>query len=204
MVLAGIAGYVAYRLFQVESKRDERLEKLAFEQQATSVGVWMEGTSKLIIANLSPLPVYRFGVRYRAEFNKSMAIIGGAKISDAQTELLTDKLARYANIDLHQFSRAALKPGEHLDCALPTIDWLGFRDYAETKLWSDEDLDRKQLSLEPRTPAGREVLATLPDESLYAHFDLFVDVYFTDNARQKWRRDPDGGLDPLETPPLWD
>ncbi|MEV4411410.1 hypothetical protein [Catellatospora sp. NPDC049609] len=67
MVLAGIAGYVAYRLFMVESERDRKADAIQRQQiidklreQAASIGFWQDiKTGHLCIFNASPLPIYR-------------------------------------------------------------------------------------------------------------------------------------------------
>src|SRR5688572_3368147 len=70
MVLAGIAGYVAYRLFKVESERDRKVELLqarqaeeSMRQQAASVGFWLDPSGSAHIFNASPLPIYDVNLR---------------------------------------------------------------------------------------------------------------------------------------------
>ncbi len=66
MILAGVAGYVAYRLFKVESERDQRAEQARRQQmadqardQAARIGFWKDNRSDVIkVLNASSLPVY--------------------------------------------------------------------------------------------------------------------------------------------------
>lgn len=115
MILAGIAGFVAYRLFQVESKRDERLEQLALELQANSVGVWIDN-GKLVAANLSPLPIY--GLNLEAYPEPDDFTISGLPewLTEPQHKLLGRLLAGYAAVDIGQRNgggfRAVLRPGQ--------------------------------------------------------------------------------------------
>src|SRR5688572_24776488 len=66
MLLAGIAGWVAYRLFKVESLRDQKAEEFRREQaeekkqdQAAKVGLWYDiDAGKMVVLNASSLPIY--------------------------------------------------------------------------------------------------------------------------------------------------
>ncbi|MFC7246042.1 hypothetical protein ACFQO7_26495 [Catellatospora aurea] len=70
MILAGIAGYVAYRLFKVESRRDEIAQQFHSDQaqerareQAAHIGFWWDDEmSGLVVHNASALPIYEVGL----------------------------------------------------------------------------------------------------------------------------------------------
>jgi hypothetical protein len=72
-LLAGVAGYIALKLYKVESERDRRAALRERSQQASLVAAWYGeyqreeydldddsyvGTTKLVVVNLSALPVY--------------------------------------------------------------------------------------------------------------------------------------------------
>jgi hypothetical protein len=81
-LLAATAGFVAYRLYKIESERDRRAEMQLIRQQAASVGVWIrddvdaldrdedepeptpEPEVTFVVANMSPLPIYRLSVHF--------------------------------------------------------------------------------------------------------------------------------------------
>lgn len=118
MVLAGIAGYVALRLFRVESRRDlrqaerdEHVRQEARRQQASAVGVWMDG-GKMIAANLSGLPIYRLKMRVRTDPKDVKSSIFRS-IEDTELDLTLSELNYYLNRSGNEgdaWSKAALKP----------------------------------------------------------------------------------------------
>ncbi|GAA2352259.1 hypothetical protein Cme02nite_26030 [Catellatospora methionotrophica] len=59
MCLAGVAGYVAFRLLKVEFERDKKAQEFLYQQQASSIGFWRDGNRHcVVVLNASPLPIY--------------------------------------------------------------------------------------------------------------------------------------------------
>jgi len=58
VILAGFAGYVAYRLFKVESERDRQAVALLLRQQAAAIGFWHDDEGVWLLSNHSALPIY--------------------------------------------------------------------------------------------------------------------------------------------------
>ncbi|WP_212829925.1 hypothetical protein [Catellatospora sp. TT07R-123] len=73
MILAGIAGYVAFRLFRVESGRDLKADEFRREQaeelvrhQATRIGFWVDSDAKqVVVLNSSELPIFRIRIVFQ-------------------------------------------------------------------------------------------------------------------------------------------
>ncbi len=70
---AGIAGWQAWRVLEVERDRDDRAEREREAVQASLVAAWPEhtvtglsgkGTSQLVVGNRSEQPIYRVTARY--------------------------------------------------------------------------------------------------------------------------------------------
>ncbi|MBQ1052110.1 hypothetical protein KBX50_27095 [Micromonospora sp. C51] len=80
MVLAGAAGFVAYRLYSVESERDLRAEELQrqqaadrLRQQAAGVGFWHDAArDTYCVFNASSLPIYQVVV-WRSSVGRNQA-----------------------------------------------------------------------------------------------------------------------------------
>ncbi|MDI1463231.1 hypothetical protein QEZ54_19810 [Catellatospora sp. KI3] len=75
MVLGGVAGIVAYRLYKVESERDRQAELLRLEQaherarhQASRIGYWYDTDERCLnVFNASSLPIYGIRVVLRQD-----------------------------------------------------------------------------------------------------------------------------------------
>ncbi|BCB75231.1 hypothetical protein GCM10022251_34120 [Phytohabitans flavus] len=92
-LLAATAGFVAYRLYRIESERDRRTEMQLARQQAASVGVWIrndveplfrdedepepapEPELTFVAANMSTLPVYRLSVHFDLGQDKALRVV---------------------------------------------------------------------------------------------------------------------------------
>jgi hypothetical protein len=57
VILAGVGGIVAYRLYKVETERDLRIAEEALRQQAAMIAFWVRG-GQVFVGNHSPLPIY--------------------------------------------------------------------------------------------------------------------------------------------------
>ncbi|NUT21365.1 MAG: hypothetical protein HOV77_19500 [Hamadaea sp.] len=68
VVLAAVAGLVAYRLFVLESARDRRDRDAARREQAAKIWVWEDESGLVSIINQSTLPV--FDVRFAVDGRK--------------------------------------------------------------------------------------------------------------------------------------
>ncbi|MEU7855218.1 hypothetical protein [Nonomuraea sp. NPDC049141] len=75
-VLALVAGWVAYRLFKIESGRDEKAREEARRAQAVKVAAWFadspdggeEFVPGALIRNASDLPIYNVHVRHTCSY----------------------------------------------------------------------------------------------------------------------------------------
>ncbi|MFG1883234.1 hypothetical protein [Micromonospora sp. NPDC049102] len=92
-LLAAIAGFVAYRLYKIESERDRRTEMQWARQQAASIGVWIrdevepldldedepepisEPELTFVVTNMSALPIYRLSVHFDLGQDRALRIV---------------------------------------------------------------------------------------------------------------------------------
>lgn len=175
MILAGIAGFIAYRLFKVETERDEKREQDALQQQANSIGVWTDD-QKLIVANLSGLPIYDVLVSYRIDTSLNGRDGIGFDMLDAFSELTSA---------LERLSATAVRPGELHEFRLPEINWEDVIKVVETRGWKASGSNSKFLIAFQRADGSR------------ASISIVYSAVFMDNARRFWSRTADGHIECL-------
>ncbi|GAA1423075.1 hypothetical protein GCM10009662_82670 [Catellatospora coxensis] len=128
MVLAGVAGYVAYRLFKVESERDRKADyfqkELAEEksrEQAASVGFWHDYEKRTIaVLNASKLPIYAVVITRGGETVAGISIVGWMR------------------------SFAALRPGESIELSISDhYDEDGDINTTGYRIWFDDNSNKR-------------------------------------------------------------